>query len=254
MNEELYGSLGISKTEAKIYETLIGYEELSVTDIAVFSKIDRRNAYDAIRRLMEKGLAFEIKENKESKYQVVHPKKLKEILSERQESLDSILPRMEKMYLNTLRKEAMFIYRGIDGWKNYMRDVLRTKSDLYSLGAKGGWDDQRLVPYVEKFTQEARKLGIKIKIIYDHDAEQNTKIIRNLLGGEYRYLPKEYKSDVTVDVYGDNVVILSNIEYGHIDDKSSLIVIKNKSVAEGFKQWFKFMWVSSNSVPKTKKE
>lgn len=242
MEENLIQALNLSKTEAKIYETLIGYEELTVTDIAVFSGVDRRNTYDTIRRLLEKGLVFEVKQNKESKYQAVHPKKLRDILKDRQLELDKVLPRMEHMYLDVARADAVFVYRGVEGWKNYIRDILKSKKDLYSLGAKGGWADERLLSQVKNFAKEAKKNGIKIHIIYDHPQTNDLADIQTVLGNNFRYLPAEYSSSSTVDIFDDNVVILSNIEFGKVDDKSSITVIKNKGVAEAFKLWFKFVW------------
>ena len=60
MENLIYQSLGISPNEAKIYESLVESGEAGVSDISVSAKIHRRNAYDAIYRLIDKGLIFEI--------------------------------------------------------------------------------------------------------------------------------------------------------------------------------------------------
>lgn len=59
MNLAILEGLGLSPNEAKIYETLVLRGESSVSDIAVAAKIHRRNAYDAIERLIDKGLCFQ---------------------------------------------------------------------------------------------------------------------------------------------------------------------------------------------------
>ena len=53
-------SLGLSPNEARIYEALVEHGESGVSEIALFGNIHRRNAYDAIHRLVEKGLCFPI--------------------------------------------------------------------------------------------------------------------------------------------------------------------------------------------------
>jgi sugar-specific transcriptional regulator TrmB len=63
MNQELFESLGLSPNEGKLYETLLERGESSVSDIALAAGIHRRNAYDAMERLMQKGLCFEIFSN-----------------------------------------------------------------------------------------------------------------------------------------------------------------------------------------------
>ena len=52
--QETFEGIGLSPNEAKIYETLVEHGELGVSEIATRSQIHRRNAYDAIRRLIDR--------------------------------------------------------------------------------------------------------------------------------------------------------------------------------------------------------
>ena len=81
-HQELLQSLGLSKNEAKIYETLLRQGEVGVGVISEKSGVHRRNVYDSLNRLMEKGLVFEIEGSVENKYQACEPKKLTEIVVE----------------------------------------------------------------------------------------------------------------------------------------------------------------------------
>lgn len=60
MNRNVYETIGLSPNEAKIYETLVERGESTISEIAVRAGIHRRNAYDAIQRLIDKGLCFQI--------------------------------------------------------------------------------------------------------------------------------------------------------------------------------------------------
>ena len=65
---DLFIQLGLAKNEARIYETLLAEGESSVGEIAKKSQVHRRNVYDSLNRLVEKGLVFEIIQSKENRY------------------------------------------------------------------------------------------------------------------------------------------------------------------------------------------
>jgi len=88
MYADTFESLGLSPNEAKIYETLLYAGEAGVSEISVKSKVHRRNVYDALSRLVEKGLVFTIFQKGENRYQSVTPDKLMEILREKERQLN----------------------------------------------------------------------------------------------------------------------------------------------------------------------
>ena len=92
MNQQILEELGLSPNEARIYESLIESGESSISDISVKAKIHRRNAYDVMQRLINKGLCFQILSRGENTYNAVDPDKLTELLAEKQENLERILP------------------------------------------------------------------------------------------------------------------------------------------------------------------
>src|SRR3989344_950230 len=98
MYNDLYDSLGLSPNEAKIYEVLVERGESSVSDIAIAAQIHRRNAYDAIQRLIDKGLCFQIFSTSENQYNAVDPDKLLELWGETQQQLTDVLPGLKKKF------------------------------------------------------------------------------------------------------------------------------------------------------------
>ena len=81
---ELLKSLGLTPNEAKIYESLIENGESTVSEIAIDAKIHRRNTYDAISRLIDKGLCFQVVASSGDRYNAVDPGKLKELVGEKE--------------------------------------------------------------------------------------------------------------------------------------------------------------------------
>ena len=240
---EVFTNLGLAKNEAKIYESLLHAGETTVADITRKTKIHRRNVYDSLNRLIEKGLAFEIIQTKENHYKAVDPNKLSEILEEKQDALTGVMPDLQKMYKSKPKKQEVYIYKGIEGYKNYMRDILRLKQDVFTLGAKGAWYDKKLMRFAEQVRSEARKLGIKFTLLYEHNTIENHPDIAKDFGDDYRILPKKYSTGCTMDIFADRIVILSNIKPdGAISDQSAHTVVVNKEVADAFRTWFGLMW------------
>ena len=242
MHNEILQQLGLSKNEAAIYEALLVNGESSVDVIARKSKVYRRNVYDSINRLMEKGLVFEIIESREKRYQAVEPDKLMELLQEKEAVLAQIMPDLKKKYQAIPHDQDVYIYRGPEGWKNYMSDMLRISEDAYFVNAKGAWLDQRVQTAFPQFAAQAKKKGITFHHLFDHEVKSEFPEILEHVGNHYKFLPKGYAAPAAVDIFGNRVYLLSDIHIGGFDDDFAITVIVNQQIADSFRSWFKLIW------------
>jgi sugar-specific transcriptional regulator TrmB len=239
---DLFQQLGLVKNESRIYETLLREGESSVGHISTKSKVHRRNVYDTLNRLQEKGLVFEIIQAKENRYQAVDPKKLMELIQEKAQVLEKAMPELSALYKGTPHEEEVYVYRGAEGWKNYMRDLLKVGEDAYFIGAKGGWLDSRVKHFFPEFAKEAAKKNIQYHHLFDHEVKEDCKEIIPHVGGTYKFLPKGYSTTSAIDIFGDHVNIISGMKLGGLEEEFALTVIVNKQIADAFRIWFKFMW------------
>ena len=248
MDNEIFESLGLSPNEIKIYNSLIGRGESSISDIAVFSGIHRRNAYDAMQRLIDKGLCFQIFSSKENKYNAVDPDKLVELLAEKQQRLAEILPDLKKKFNRRSVAEEAYIYKGLEGQKNIFRDVLRVGEDSYFIGAKGGWYDPQLEVARASFFREANKKKIKFIQLFDSEVKDQMKDFPKYFEGklEYRFLPKEYSTNSGLHIFGDYVVTYTGLKIGKMSEDIIFFVIHSKDLAESYRTWFWYMWGQSS--------
>jgi sugar-specific transcriptional regulator TrmB len=106
---ETLQELGLSPNEAKIYEALIDLNQAGVGEISSKAEIHRRNVYDAINRLIDKGLVFPILSRGENKYAPVDPDKLSELIKEKQTSLNKILPDLKERYEKEVSSQEAYI-------------------------------------------------------------------------------------------------------------------------------------------------
>ena len=242
---DLFIQLGLAKNEARIYETLLSEGESSVGSIAKKSQVHRRNVYDSLNRLIEKGMVFEIIESKENRYEAVDPKKLSEVLEEKQMALTRAMPNLESLYASTPHKQDVFIYKGFEGLKNYMRDIIRVGKDVHFIGGKGLWTHKKLASFFDQFKHETARKGIKFHMLFDWEMkEQNHEILR-ALGDDYRIIPKEFSTDSAIAVFGDYVVVYDYANADKFSDDTIEAVIINPQIANSFRIWFQMLWNSS---------
>ncbi len=250
MHLELLSELGLTKNESKIYSTLLDKGESSIGTISKTANINRRNVYDSIDRLIEKGLIFEIRHHKENLYQAVDPRKLMEKLKEKETALEKAMPDFLKMFGKAAHNEDVFVYRGIEGWKNYLRDILRIGKDSYTLGGKGVWTDPKIKSFVEYFLKEADNKNIGLHILFDHEVRETDHETLKFFESNHKFLPKGFSTPAQIDVFGDHVVVLSGLSLGKIDENSSFTVIVNPQIADAFRTWFNLIWELSSTKKK----
>jgi len=255
MYQETLQLLGLSPNEAKIYETLVDRGESSIGEIAVAAKVHRRNVYDSMQRLIEKGLSFEIFSSGENRYSAVDPGKLSELIAEKQEKLQSILPEMQKKFRQKSLKEEAYIYRGLEGQKNIFRDMLRVGEDSYFIGAKGGWFDPQIEAARQAFFKEANRKGIKFIQLFEHEIKIKMPDFPGQFSGKlrYRFLPKDYSTNSAIHIFGDYVVTYTGLVLGKVNDEIVFFVIRSKDLAESYRTWFRYMWEQSEEPEKDKK-
>ncbi len=244
MYSELFEELGLTPNEAKIYEVLVSStQERGVSAIATKAGIHRRNIYDALTRLLDKGLIFQIVQRGEHVYRAVHPNKLLEALKEREQKLQNVLPALSKLYETDPPHEAAFIYRGIEGYKNYRRDLLQTNEEVFFLGAKALW----LTPGIPKsfhedFKKQSKKKKLSFKTLFDPRIPKELPLALQSIGGEFKVLPDGYETIGVVDIFEDRIVTFTSEGVGNFGENGSIFVMINRDLAESYKQWFRFIW------------
>ncbi|KKQ27504.1 MAG: Transcriptional regulator TrmB [Candidatus Magasanikbacteria bacterium GW2011_GWC2_37_14] len=249
MYSQILTELGLSINEAKIYETLLQEKQTTVSNISKKSKIHRRNIYDSMNRLIEKGLVFQVIGNGDTLFKPVEPAKLMELVDEKRTRLEKEMPHLMREYQKHPAMEAAYIYKGIEGFKNYLRDMLSVNEDAYFIGAKGAWFDPRLQTFLDKFLIDAKKRGIKYYHLFDHEVKNMAPHVPKAVGKPFKFLPKQYSTPSMVDIFGDHVVSFTGAGITKISDDITIFVNISRPLATSYKTWFKFMW---DHCPETK--
>lgn len=248
--QEILQNIGLTPNEGRIYLSLVKGGEMSVAQISAATNIHRRNIYDTLERLIEKGLVFTRASENENRYNPVDPNKLLEIVSEKRQGIEKILPQLEKEYSNQTSGEQVYILKGLEGQKNVWRLVIDSAQDSYFIGAKGGWFDSRLDVARDNFFFHANQKKINFIQLFDVDILQKTPNFPKHFPGKlkYRVLPKAYSTTSAIHIFGDYVITYTGLTVGVISNDIVFFVIKSQNLADSYRTWFNFMWDMSKEV------
>ena len=241
MYEETLEMLGLSPNEAKIYKALLELKNANIWNISTHAQIHRRNTYDAIQRLMNKGLAYQILPKKTLTYAPVHPEKLREIVEEKQKELESVMPGLVRRFSEINIEQTIYVYKGIGGLKNFIDLIIREKRDIYGIGSKGTWFDPRIRNFATRAQKKYIKAGITSHLIYDQNLEGHPEVIK-IVGGNKKFLPQKYCGGSSVDIFGDYVAIYSGVGVKSLEQDITIFILKDKTLAKDYMRWWHFIW------------
>jgi len=242
MFQEILQQIGLSLNESRVYEALLQLGEANVNYISIKSKVHRRNVYDSLNKLIEKGLASETFVKGEKFFRPINPERFKELVQEKEIALDSILPKMLESFKSKESPVEAYYFKGIEGFKNYLKLILEQNQTVFFIGAKAFWLDPRLQIYLKHFEKERKKKGIKFIHLFDYEVKKQKPEILKLVGKPYKFLPEKYSSNTAVDIFGDYVVTFVGVNPGELFDEPIQFVLKSKLLADGYRTFFQFMW------------
>ncbi|MDP3026787.1 MAG: helix-turn-helix domain-containing protein [Nanoarchaeota archaeon] len=234
MNTEDLQEFGLSNTEAKVYLALLELGKSKAGEITKKSAVNRTNVYDALERLIEKGLVSYVTENNKKVFEAVNPERLQEIIEEKQDKLGRVIQELKARYSAGKTEEDASIFKGKKGIKSIFEDVLKEKKDLFAYGAESRFKE--MFPFYQKHWNEERaKLKINLKMIYSERVreikkEEHLKLL------EMKFLPKTYDFPSTIIIYADKVVTIVWLEepFG--------FVIKSEEAVKSNMNFFELLW------------
>ena len=154
-------------------------------------------------------------------------------MKEKENLILPLIVGLKERYSKTKEKEETNFYKGKEGLKTVFEDQLNSKEVLI-LGASAKAYDV-LQFYFHWYDKKRKEKKIKARII-----AEDRKIKRIPLS-EIRYLPEKYASPVAVNIYGEKTAIILWAK------EPIAIVIKQKEISEGYRNYFELLWKMAKS-------
>lgn len=227
---------GMSKSEAKIYITLLKHGPLTSGKIVTLSRQHISVSYYALHRLLEKGFVTYTKKGRFYEYFVTNPDVFLDKLKSMTENLEAKMPVWKRYAKLAEGKVSVEIFEGIKGLQNLFNQTLKTarKGDSYRVFTLGNeFENEELVSFFKKIVNARTRLGVKTLVICDK-AYKN--IFHKIKDPDYiskinlRFV--SFKFPQGVIIFQDNIIFLSWIK----DPKA--VHIKYARLAEQYAKFF----------------
>ena len=236
MDKKILENLGLTAVEIEVYLAIIDLGSCLAGEITRKTGIHRRTVYDAIERLVEKGIISYIKTNNRKYFEAYPPKKLLEIVREKESLINSAIPELQKRFEFSKEKKETLFFRGKQALKTIFDDQIEEGKEVLVI-ASTIEVNKILEYYFPKFNLQRKEKNIRMKMLFS-ESLKGDKIIKRIPLAEIRYLPK-HESNVSTNIYGNRISI---VVWG---ENPTATLIKEKSIADAYRSYFNFLWQNS---------
>lgn len=243
--------LDLNANDTKIFVATFELDTAPASMIAKQANLNRITAYETLKRLVKKGLVkSRVKTGSGVRhFEVEDISIIQQALSEKKSSIEHALSDIDKLavslreqYAGRSEKPAVLFYEGLSGIKNVLFDTLNQKpKEILSFASvdvlASGYEWHFLETYWKsRVAAKIPSRGIvpkTEKAVAIFTPERNTRELRQV-----RFVnPEGYIFKNEIDIYGDNVSIISLMkgnEHG--------VVMRSRNIAEGLRSIFELIW------------
>lgn len=230
MNKEILRQIGFLDAEIEVYLSLMRTGPCMVSRLNKETGLHRTHIYDLLEKLREKGLVSIFIESGKKHFQAAPPENILAYLEEKKAAVKELMPEMQKLMTIPTEETQIELFKGKNGLKTALQDVLKTQKDYCVIGSIKKFEE--IIEFAfPHFLKEVEKRNIKERIICD----RKEKIIE-IRTGIYKFLNDDYLFPSSFWIYGHKVLIFVwHLPY-------FAILIKNKDVAKTYQNYFEFFW------------
>src|SRR3989344_6231757 len=172
--------IGLSEGEIKVYMALLNLGASPVNKIHEKTGIERRNIYDILNKLIERGLISYVTENKRKSYSISHPSKILGYIEEQKHELEQTKQEVTKDIPSLIEKfnfkrpdVSAEVYRGYGGVKAIWEDMLNYK-EVRWIGS-GRYVPKKFPHFFENWNMRRIKKKVKWFNLMREELRKETK-------------------------------------------------------------------------------
>lgn len=238
MDDDVLVDLGLSKSESKIYLVMLTLGRSTATQISTAAKLHRANTYESLKKLVDKGLASYMQQDKTTYYEAANPRALGRIIKEKENKLKTLLPQLLLHKKMAESKGEANVFEGLQALFYQLYDLLDYDDDIRVYGIPESVP-QIVRTKIPHFHKERLKRKIRMLHIYNHNAKQRISYLNKMKLTYARFLPEHFDSQVSTFVCGEEIMLV-------LWTPSIVITrIKNKRIAAAYKKYFSLLWAAA---------
>jgi sugar-specific transcriptional regulator TrmB len=242
--------LGLSESEALIYELLIESGKSKARILVEKSGLGRGNVYNVLEELEKIGLITTYK-GKQQQYEAIDPARLKKLLDKKKDDLNRLkadfnvsLSQLSSAFNLSTGRPAIQVFEGYDGFEEALNDSLSSKTEIltyFDPAAVTG----KIAEINKKYVQKRRVKGIVKRIILPDNKEAKslleeigtelTKIrLANNFSGHFMTAMEIYDNKVTFLTLDPNKIIS--------------VILEDQNIAKLQRAQFEALWGSAEDL------
>lgn len=243
MDFEALKELGLSQGQIEVYAAVIECGIANISKIQEKTGIDRRNIYDILDKLIDKGMVSYAIENGKRTYQCTHPNKLLDEIKQKRialENLEKQVPQILSVFEQVKPEIRAETYRGYEAIKSMLEDILNYKVSYWI----GGNSEIEKTPLKRWFQHWMTKRVKKKHIMYDlvdygtflEGLPPNDITLHKKSYYKYCSLPKSLASPMVVIIYGNKVAQILWRK------QNFAFVLESEDIRISFMKYFNYFW------------
>lgn len=249
MDTEILQQIGLNKSEAKVYLTLLELGSSTTGPIMDHAKVSSSKIYGIMSRLMEKGLVSSMIKSKTKYYQASSPESLLNYLDERKNELEkqkeqikTLIPELKlKQKLSENRQEAQ-VYLGWKGIVNAFSFIMESlnKGDDYIAFAQTSPEEEskEVKIFFSQYQKKREQKRLNVKLIAD---KSQKNVFRSEPYTKFKIFNVKYMENCPPGIaISKNYVCISTFDPSPVG-----VIISSKEIAESFRKYFYNEWKSA---------
>jgi sugar-specific transcriptional regulator TrmB len=239
IDTDILEDLGLSKSEIRVYISLLELGETSSGPIIQKSGLQNSVVYNAISHLTEKGLVSFVLKGKVKRFQAADPNNLVYFLDAKKKRLLEILPMLSKKKEEYKHEAKLFLgWKGVYSAFNSIIETLPKNSEY--LGFAAGAEEQFSIQtktFFEVFNRKRDEMNYAVKLIANESARKSIESYKYAKGQkkpEYRYVDGFALNGVII--LGDRVLQVA------FEQEPIAVIISSSAMANSFRHVFWSYW------------
>ncbi|MBT4824697.1 hypothetical protein HN695_07980 [Candidatus Woesearchaeota archaeon] len=232
-------NLGFSPSEIKLYLHLLKNGANYANKLSSETKINRTNVYEALDRLINKGVISFITKNKIKWFEAKTPEVLLSIIGNQEDKLAQTKTNLKKQ-ISQLKKQInpdkqsleANIFVGKKGLRMLFEEILLEKKPISLIAAELQFKTL-FGPYFELWHKKRAEAKIKQRSIFPQKIKNKLKQ-RKLL--QYKFIKDTYTNPTTTIIYGNNCIFIQWTK------EPIAIKIQNKEIVRSHLNYFDMLW------------
>lgn len=243
MNLNQLKELNLSEGQIKVYKAVLELGISTIHKIQEKTGIERRNIYDILNKLIERGFISHTTEKGKRTYQTTHPDKILGEIKEKEEALKQLkkqMPQIRDLFQISRPDIRAEVFRGNESLKALMDEILDYK-ESYWIGGNSGVEKTNLRIWFRHWMERRVKQKHILYDLADHGTYLKGLEPNNIAKHKRNYykqfwLPKKLKSPMLIAIFGNKVAQILWSE------QSFAFVLDSKEIKESFMKYFHYFW------------